>query len=199
MKKYIDDYEVVVQENEKGRSKREAVYVGDYYEINLDETEFRNFRHNSWLFLALIVIGQIGAGFVGNLGMYAFFVSLPYVFSFLPLYFLVDGSLRLPKEKRQFRRDEAERTFKRMKTATRFLLPLLAFTIVGELVFLIWLANAIVWQEILFMAIELVLVFIVYIAIRMQQEIEVTRIFKEAVRIESDSSLTEGDEISPSR
>ena len=178
MKKYIDDYEVVVQTNEKGREKREAVYVGDYYEINLDETEFRNFRRNSLLFVALIVIGQIGAGFIGNLGMYTFFVSLPYVFTFLPLYFLVDGSLRLPKEKRQFRRDETEHIFERIKKAARFLLPLLGIAVVGELVFLIWLANGVIWQDILFLAIELVLVFIVYIMIRMQQELEVTRIIK---------------------
>jgi heme exporter protein D len=178
MKKFIDDYEVVVQENAKGREKRVAVYVGDYYEINLDETEFTVFRHNSLLFIALIVIGQIAAGFVGNLGMYTFFVSLPYVFTFLPLYFLVDGILRLPKEKRQFRRDEAELIFKRMKTAGRFLLPLIGITIIGEVVFMIWLTSGIIWQEFLFLGIEIVLLVIVFMIFRMHQPIEVTRIHK---------------------
>ena len=99
MKKYIDDYELVIQEDSKGREKKVAVYKGDYYEFNLDEPALQKFRRNTLILLALIVIGQIAAGFIANLGMYAFFVSLPYVFTFLPLYFLIDGSLRLPKEK----------------------------------------------------------------------------------------------------
>lgn len=194
MRKYIGDYEVVIQEDEKGREKGVAVYVGDYYEVNLDEAALRTFRRNSLILMALVVIGQIAAGFIANLGMYAFFVSLPYVFSFLPLYFLMDGGLRLPKEKRDLRREEAELIFKRMKTASRFLLPLLGVTVLGDLVFLLWFANGAIWREILFIAIELAMMVAVFLIIRMQQPIEVTRIVTEEVRIESDLPMGEGEE-----
>ncbi len=42
MKKYIDDYEVVIQKNSKGREKRVAVYKGAYYELNIDEDAIKN-------------------------------------------------------------------------------------------------------------------------------------------------------------
>jgi len=70
----------------------------------------------------LLLVGILGlhvsAGFIGNPGMYRFFVALPYVFVFLPLYFFTAGILRLPKEKRPFRRDEVDLSFERMKKAS---------------------------------------------------------------------------------
>ena len=162
MKKFTDDYEIVVQEDEKGREKRTAVYVGEYYEINIDGEALRIFRRNSLILLAVVIIGQIGAGFIANQGMYAFFVSLPYIFTFLPLYFLVDGGARLPKEKHDFRRDETELIFKRMKTASRFLFPLLGVTILADVVYLIWFANTALWREFLFIGVEALMTPVTY-------------------------------------
>ena len=184
MKKYIDDYELVIQEDSKGREKKVAVYKGDYYEFNLDEPALQKFRRNTLILLALIVIGQIAAGFIANLGMYAFFVSLPYVFTFLPLYFLIDGSLRLPKEKRDLRRDEAELIFKRMKTASKFLFPLVAVGIVGDLVYLIWFASVAIGRELLFLAVEIIILAAAYLVLRMQKPIEVTMVTVEEISIE---------------
>ena len=189
MKKYIDDYEVVTQENSKGRKKRVAVYKGAYYKINMDEAAYRTFRRNSLILFALVVIGLIGAGFIGNPGMYSFFVSLPYVFAILPLYFLVDGGLRLPKEKRNFRRDEADLIFKRMKTASYFLFPILCLGIVGEVVYLIWFSADSIWQELLFLGVEILISVAAFGLMRMQKPIEVTEIILAQVEIEEDRSL----------
>lgn len=187
MKKYIDDYEVVVQEDSRGREKRVAVYVGDYYEVKIDEISLQKFRRNSLILLALIVIGQIAAGFIANTGMYAFFVSLPYIFTFLPLYFLVDGALRLPKEKRPLRRDEAELIFKRMKTASKFLFPLLGAAILGEAVYLIWFSSGSLGQEFIFLAVEAVALAAVFVLLRIQKPIEVTQVTVEEIRVEEEN------------
>lgn len=188
MKKYIDDYEIVIQENSKGREKKVAVYKGAYYEINIDEAGLIKFRRNSLILLALIAIGLIGAGFIGNLGMYSFYVSLPYVLSFLPLYFLVDGGLRLPKEKRDFRRDEAELIFKRIRTASYFLFPVLCLGVIGEVVYLIWFSASAIWQELLFLFVEIVISAAAFAMIWIQKPIDVTQIISEQVRIEEDGS-----------
>jgi len=187
MKKYIGDYEVVTQVNSKGREKKVAVYKGAYYEVNIDEDALRKFRRNSLILLALIVIGQIAAGFIANTGMYKFFVSLPYIFTFLPLYFLVDGGLRLPKEKRHLRRDEAELIFQRMKVANKFLLPLLCAGVLGDLVYLIWFATMPIWREVLFLVTEVVVLGAVFILLRMQKPIKVDQVMVEAVSIEENS------------
>jgi hypothetical protein len=76
-------------------------------------------------------------GFIGNLGMYEFYVSLPYVFAFLPLYFIFAGALRIPKEKRKYHRDEIGLSYTQMKNAGTALLILLLITLVGEGVFML--------------------------------------------------------------
>jgi hypothetical protein len=195
MRKYLDDYEVVVQEDEKGREKRTAVYVGAYYRINIDDEALRKFRRNSLILLAFVVAVQIGSGFIANTGMYTFFVSLPYIFTFLPLYFLVDGGLRLPKEKRDFRRDEAELIFKRMKSASKILFPLLGLTILADIVFLIWFADTSIWLEFLFIGVQALAMVAVFLIIRMQKPIEVTKIDVEDVKIEADISMTGEEDI----
>ncbi len=186
MKKYIDDYEVVIQKNSKGREKRVAVYKGAYYELNIDEDAIKKFRRISLILLALIVIGQIAAGFIGNAGMYTFFVALPYVFTFLPIYFMVDGGLRLPKEKRHLRRDEADLIFRRMKVASKFLFPLLCVGILGEVVYLIWFASGALWLELLFLVVEVVVLASVFGLLWIQKPIEVTEVYNEQMSIEED-------------
>jgi len=189
MKKYIDDYEVVIQEDSKGREKKVAVYKGAWYEVNIDESALKKYRRNSLILLALVVIGLIGAGFIGNQGMYSFFVSLPYVFAFLPLYFLVDGSLRLPKEKRHLRRDETELIFTRIRVASYFLFPILCVGIIGEAVYLIWFSAGAIWLEILFLAVEIIITVAAFALLWAQRPIEVTQVFSEQVSIEEDGPI----------
>jgi nitrate reductase NapE component len=189
MKKYIDDYEVVIQENSKGRKKRVAVYKGAWYEININESALKKFRRNSLILMALVVIGLIGAGFIGNQGMYSFFVSLPYVLAFLPLYFLVDGGLRLPKEKRNFRHDEVDLIFTRIRVASHFLFPILCVGIIGEVVYLIWFSTEAIWLDILFLVVEVLVTAAAFALFRTQRPIEVTQIFSEQVSIEEDGPI----------
>jgi heme exporter protein D len=107
--------------------------------------------------------------------MYNFYVSLPYVISFLPLYFLVDSALRIPKKKRALRRDEAELSFDRMKKSSTFLLIFLAMVPVGEIIFLLFFADDRNNLEFLFLSLESFAVVAAYWMLRLQNLINVKK------------------------
>ena len=154
MRKYAEDYELERTEDEKGRIRKTAKYIGDYYEVNLDSLDLIKFRRLALLLLIVIIGLHVGAGFIGNPGMFRFFVALPYVFVFLPLYYFAAGILRLPKEKRAFRRDEVDLSFERMEKASGFLIALFSLVVLGELIFLIGFAEGGYNLEILFLVLE---------------------------------------------
>ncbi len=84
--------------------------------------------------LIAIAILHLGAGFVANLGMYAFYIALPYAISFLLLYSMGSGILHLPKLKREYRRDEVGLSFERLKKSAIFLLARIGIGAIGEIV-----------------------------------------------------------------
>jgi hypothetical protein len=176
MRKYAEDYELERKEDEKGRIKKTAKYVGEYYEVNVELQDLIRFRRVALLFLVLILGLHIGAGFIGNQGMYQFYVALPYVFVFLPLYYFASGILRLPKVKRPYRRDEVELTFERIKKANRFLFGLLCLVMVGELVFLVWFSKGGQNQELIFLALEAVAAIPIALIWRSQKAINIQKI-----------------------
>jgi hypothetical protein len=176
MRKYAEDYELERKEDEKERIKKTAKYVGEYYEVNVELQDLIRFRRVALLFLVLILGLHIGAGFVGNQGMYQFYVALPYVFVFLPLYYFASGILRLPKDKRPYRRDEVELTFERIKKANWFLFGLFCMVILGELVFLVWFSKGGQNQELIFLASEAVAAIPVALIWRSQKSINIKKI-----------------------
>ena len=176
MRKYVDDYEIAYEEDEKGREKKVAVYKGDYFEVNLDQPSLIKYKRNNLILLAVILLSHIAGGFVANQGMYYFFVALPYVAAFLPLYFLTAGVLRLSKEKKQYRRDEADLSFERIKKASTFLLILLIMTVLGEAIFLIFFTDQRDTLEFLYLSLESLALFAVYLMIRARNSITIQEI-----------------------
>ncbi len=174
MKRYADDYETVITKDEKGNEKKIAVYHGDYFEFVLDEEGIVRFRRNCFLLLAVIVVLHISGGFVGNPGMYQFYVAFPYVLAFFPLLYIATGILRLPKEKRKYRRDEIGLSFNRMKTSSIILIILLGMGVLGELAFLLFFSIGIrSVLEYVYLVIEVFTVAAVYFIITLQRQIHV--------------------------
>jgi len=77
MKRYADDYETIIKNDEHGREKKIAVYRGSYYDIALDEKDIIKFRRNSLILIVAIIVLHVAGGFIGNRGMYAFYITLP--------------------------------------------------------------------------------------------------------------------------
>lgn len=171
MRKYSKDYKIVVTEDKKGREKKTAVYQGKYYEINVEERRLKALKIFCLILSALVILIHIGSGFVANPGMYQFYVSIPYVFAFLPLYFLASGVLRLPTRRRKFRRDEIDLSFKRTDTWALILLIGQSAGIVGEIVFMIWFMDGWINLELIYLILEAVSVLLIYFLIRLLKPI----------------------------
>jgi len=176
MKKYADDYELVYEDDGKGGEIKSARYIGNYFEIDIDQLDLIRFKRNSLILTVIILLLHVAGGFIGNRGMYAFYIALPYVFTFLPLYFLVDSALRLPKEKRNFRRDEVELSFERMKKTSTYLLIFLVMTAIGEIIFLLFFANDRNYLEFIFLSVESFAVVASYWLLRLQDILNVQKI-----------------------
>lgn len=173
MKRYADDYDIEVIEDEKGREKKIAVYHGKYFEVESNQRQLIAFKRILILLFFVMIGLHITNGFVANPGMYQFYVALPYAASFLPMYYLISGILRLPKEKRGFRRDEIGLSFDRLKKAGKALLIILGIGAIGEIVFLIFFATGAMGREVLYLTLtlmELAAVFII-LYLRKQQKI----------------------------
>lgn len=155
MKKYVDDYETKDSKDEEGQPVKEVVYKGDYFELSVDRAHLKQFKRNALLLLILIIVLHVGGGFIANQGMYTFYVSLPYVFVFLGLYFTALGILRLPEKSQNLRRDEIGLSFDRMRTSSKFLLALLVAAVVGEIIFMIGFASGELGREVLFLIFEI--------------------------------------------
>jgi hypothetical protein len=174
MKKYADDYEIVVTTDEKGREIKKPVYRGDHFEVSLDENGLRQLKNRGLLLVAAIVVLQVGGGFLGNQGMNQLYISLPYAFVFLALFYLAEGVLRVPKEKRPYRRDEIGLSFDRIKTASSILMILLGVGILGEIIFLLFVSvRDQRVPEYLFLSLEVLAAAAAYFLIRLQKPIRV--------------------------
>lgn len=140
-KKYADDYETVVTVDEKGNEKKEAIYHGSFFEFALDEAGIVQFRRTAILLCIVIVIIHFISGFVGNQGMYQFYIALPYVFAFFPLLYLTVSVMRLPKEKRKYRREEIGLSFERIKPTSIVLMIFLGVELLSEVIFLVFVST----------------------------------------------------------
>jgi len=175
MKKYVDDYETKIKEDEEGKEIKEVVYRGEYFELSVDEADLKKFKRNSLLLVVAIILLHVGAGFVGNQGMFTFYVSLPYVFVFLSLYFTVLGILRLPQKTQNLRRDEIGLSFDRMRNAGKFLVALLVASVLGEIIFLIFFSSGGLVRESLFLILEVFAGVAAFVLIRSQKTIKVQK------------------------
>jgi hypothetical protein len=174
MRRYADDYEIGYEIDQKGREKKVAVYRGQYFEVNIEEAQLVRFKRICLVLVLLIIAFQIGSGFVANRGMYKFYVAMPYVFAFLPLYYLAAGASRLPSQKRKLRRDEVGLSFDRMKKASVSLLILMVAGVIGEVIFLLWFAEPGWVQEYIFLTLQVLSALGSFLIIRLQQPIEIS-------------------------
>jgi hypothetical protein len=174
MKKFKDDYELVETIDEKGRSKRKAVYRGDYFEVSLDAGGLLRFKRYCLLLLGVVVVLHVIGGFINNAGMYQFYVALPYAASFFPLFYAAEAVLRLPKEKRPYRRDEIGLSFDRIKSTSRILFIFLVIGVFGNIIYLLFFSAAGQRMlEFLFLLLEALAAAAVYFLIKLQKGIVV--------------------------
>ena len=134
-KKYIKDYELVEIEDDQGRVKQIVKYHGDYFTLDLDESQIKKNKREFILLTFAILIIHVAAGFVANPGTYQFYVALPYTTAFLPLLFMTMAVFRLPGEKRPYRKEEIGLSYDRIRKTSLAYLIITAVGLVGTLVY----------------------------------------------------------------
>lgn len=140
-KKYLKEYDLVESEDEKGRLKKIAIYRGDYFTLNLDESQIRGMK---WTFILMffVLLGlHVGAGFIRNLSMYKIYVSLPYAAAFFPLLYLATAVFRLPSQKRPYRKEEIGLSYDRIISTSRLYIIFMVIGLLGGLIYLIFFSK----------------------------------------------------------
>ncbi len=94
-KKYIKDYELVeIEDDQGGRVKQTVKYHGDYFTLDLDESQIKKNKREFILLTFAILIIHVAAGFVANPGTYQFYVALPYTTAFFAVALHDHGSFQ---------------------------------------------------------------------------------------------------------
>jgi hypothetical protein len=173
-KRYADDYELVITTDKNGNETKVAEYRGKYFELPLDGAGLQRYKRNSIGLFIMVAALHVGAGFLTNLGMYQFYIAMPYVLAYFALLYVAMGAFRLPQEKRLFRRDEIGLSFGRMKSAGMLLAALLAISVIGEGVFFFLMpGEASKLPEVIYFLIELLATLLSILSILYQRTIKV--------------------------
>lgn len=140
-KKYIKEYDLVETEDEKGHVKKIAVYHGDFFHLNIEESQIKQFKRQFILFFVAALGLHVCAGFVNNPGLSQMYTAVPYTGAFFPLLFLGAGILRIPNQKRPYRTEEIGLSYRRVVNMSRLYLIIMAIGIAGALIYLIFASN----------------------------------------------------------
>lgn len=156
MKKYINDYKTILTVNEKGEQKKAYEYQGEYFILPFNSSQMRKYKTLFLLLLAGITAATIAGGIVNNNGMRQFYVAIPYVLTFLPIFNLFRSGIRLPVEDRKYRREEIGVTYERFSNHSLMIVIILGVCLAGELIYMLFFSNAShIPKEIYFFAAEL--------------------------------------------
>jgi len=173
MKKYKDDYEIVSSIDEKGREKETLAYRGVYFDVVTGKSTLTHVKKQSLLMLGLIVILHISGGFLKNRSMYQLYVSLPYVFAYMAIWYTILGTFRFPTQKRKYRRNEIDLSINRAQRASKALMVLLILGEFGGLLFLAFNSEANLMSEYLYLIFNALTIATLFFTIRLQGEINI--------------------------
>lgn len=90
---YKDDYSRFLRLNGKGRVVPDISYVGDYYVLPFDEGKKKKTGLENMLFSILLFVIQLVEGMLNQDSSRTFWIVYPYLFVFLPLAYMILGSV----------------------------------------------------------------------------------------------------------
>jgi hypothetical protein len=156
MRKYVKDYKTILSVNENGKQIRTYEYQGDYFKLPFSNAQMQKFKIIFLLVLFGVLAAHIAGGFMNNAGMRQFYVAIPFVLTFLPIFNLLRSGVRLPVEERKYRREEIGVTYERFSNHSLILLITLGVCLAGEVIFLLFFSKGSpALSEYYFLAVEL--------------------------------------------
>ncbi|PXV96109.1 hypothetical protein C8E03_101742 [Lachnotalea glycerini] len=143
MKKYYKDYTADLKVTDDGKIVRKVKYVGDYYEYRLDEKEYRKMRGILFGTVILDLILFVLAGLLNSDGSFQFYILLPYMFSLLPMIFLLWGYISIPKKKKIMEYSIYDKSFLRVKFSLVGILAAGTVTTLSDIIYIVSSKNKI--------------------------------------------------------
>ncbi len=142
--RYVGDYKLNEEFDEKGRVRHETVYIGRPYRFAADEQTVLAGRRKLLLCCAAEAAAWIAAMIPNSDMMHCFYVSLPFAFCAVPLFLLILAAMQIPSGReglmKPMERRHAERFANRIPQSGMFLLILSAGAAAG---------TAAVWGQLL--------------------------------------------------
>ncbi len=135
MKKYYKDYKLVTKTLPNGKTKEVAEYVGRYYVCQLSEADHKRYK---LYFLTLTLCSSataIGLGFLNNSGSRVAYIALPYVSLFLPLFYMVMGTVGFIVSGNKLEQAAYDRIKIRLRRSTIWQIALSFLACIGNLIY----------------------------------------------------------------
>lgn len=141
-KKYVKDYDIVETEDSQGRIKKSAVYRGNFFHLDLEESQIKQFKVQVLVLFFLSLAMHVVAGMLNNIeALRIMYIAIPYSATFIPMLFLAEAILRLPNEKRIFRNEEIGRSFRQVINMSRLTVIFELIGLLGGLIYQIFVAK----------------------------------------------------------
>lgn len=142
-KKYAKDYKPQIVSANDGRSVKEIyVYKGPYFAVRFpSEGEKKKAKLLSALGAAICCILFLAAGFIDAPAARKLYVAIPYIIEMAPAAFLALGAglcLRAPEE---MKREEADRSWRRVNTMSMLLAAAAGIAFLTSLLYMFFAGN----------------------------------------------------------
>lgn len=141
-KKYVKDYDIVETEDSKGRIKKSAVYRGNFFHVDLEESQLKQFKVQVLVLFFLALAMHVVAGMLNNIeALRIMYIAVPYSVSFIPMLYLGEAIFRLPSEIRPFQNEEIGKSFKQVINMSRLTVIFELIGLLGGLIYHIFVAK----------------------------------------------------------
>ena len=153
-RKYLDDYRVEEYVDEKGRTKKRAIYVGGDYKL-YPAIKTGNKR----LILALSIllwIPFVCALFLESRATQLFYTALPFIFTSVPIYLLAGASISLVWHDELMTREKADKIAVRLPMCSITVAILSAVALIGLVITALFTSQEMLRGDLIFGAMSLI-------------------------------------------
>lgn len=177
-KKYINAYQNVIDYDEQGREKHSLVYLGEYFDVNLDQKGLQRYRTLQVLLFVGALLAHLVPGFLNHAGGRILYVAVPYAIVFFPMLYWAFGVLRLPLKKQEFRLEHIGLSFNRVKSMSLTVAIGAGLCVLGMLIFLVFSKTNNLWMEFVFLFGEIVALCLAIYAHLLSKKLKIIKIEK---------------------